>query len=554
MNEAQQRTNTFLTAMNFMPEQLVEQQMQAMQVGVQAVQAHQSYWASMSKYQADFFVPFMKAVGYFWRVEGQRILEKKPTENMEDFNDLTEFNTNILHQALLSSTETMMNYHLDSASQGFSAWLRALSNGNIQEFLDWMRLQTEIVNSVAHSYPQAILDIANEFGFHFERGTYEKVEETDRFLLYKVLPTEKDVQTRDSGKPILIVHPYVLGSDILAFLPGEKKSYVHCFANHGIPTYVRILKDIDSTPAVQNICIEDDVRDTKSFCQTIFKRHGRPLTLNGYCQGGLMTMLNILTDELDGLVDTHITCVAPIDGTRSKGFTWFLGNLPERFNALEYGTKVLPNGNKVADGDLMAWVYKIKSISDEAPTVNFYKDLAFWKALTQKGAWVSKTALALNYWLNYQRHDLPLEITKLSFLSYNQPIAPDGTLPMQVGGKALNLKHFQEKNIPWLICYGESDTLVEKESALAPLDFVDAEVSPYPKGHVAIATSWSMPTSECALHECHGSDNQYRGPVRFHLDREQEQDSAQKGKKSSGQKTKKTKDAEEDAKEPTTKG
>ncbi|MDZ7758998.1 MAG: hypothetical protein U5L00_01910 [Desulfovermiculus sp.] len=554
MNETHQRTELFKGAEHFMPQQWIEQQMQALQVGVQAAQAYQSYWASLSKYQADFFVPFMKAVGYFWRVEKDRILEKKPTENTKDFNDLVEFNTNILHQALLSSTETMMDYHLDSVSQGFSVWLSALSNGGMQEFLDWVRQRAEIINSVAHKYPQTILDIADEYGFHFERGNYEKVDETERFLLYKVLPTEKDVQVRDSGKPILIVHPYVLGADILAFLPGEKKSYVHCFANHGIPTYVRILKDINTNPAVQNICIEDDVQDTKSFCQTIFQWHKRPLTLNGYCQGGLMTMLNILTDELDGLVDTHITCMGPIDGTRSQGFNWFLGNLPDRFNALEYGTKVLPNGNKVADGDLMAWVYKIKSISEEAPTVNFYRDLAFWKALTKKGAPVSKTALALNYWLNYQRHDLPLEITRLSFISYNHPIAPDGTLPMKVGGRTLNMKHFQEKNIPWLICYGKSDTLVEKESALAPMDFIDVEVSPYPKGHVAIATSWSLPTSECALHECHGPDDQYRGPVRFHLDREQEQDSAQKEKKTSGSKTKKAKEPDEEKETPKTEG
>jgi hypothetical protein len=34
---------------------------------------------------------------------------------------------------------------------------------------------------------------------------------------------------------------------------------------------------------------------------------------------------------------------------------------------------------------------------------------------------------------------------------------------------------------------------------------------------VAIATSWSNPTSECALHACFG-DASHRGPVRFHLD------------------------------------
>ena len=37
----------------------------------------------------------------------------------------------------------------------------------------------------------------------------------------------------------------------------------------------------------------------------------------------------------------------------------------------------------------------------------------------------------------------------------------------------------------------------------------------FPKGHGAIATSWSLPTSECALHTCFRGG---RGPVRFQLD------------------------------------
>jgi general stress protein YciG len=42
--------------------------------------------------------------------------------------------------------------------------------------------------------------------------------------------------------------------------------------------------------------------------------------------------------------------------------------------------------------------------------------------------------------------------------------------------------------------------------------------------------------------------------VRFHLDREHEQDNAQKGKKASGSKTKKTKDPEVKEETPITEG
>jgi hypothetical protein len=130
---------------------------------------------------------------------------------------------------------------------------------------------------------------------------------------------------------------------------------------------------------------------------------------------------------------------------------------------------------------------------------------------------ISKTAAALNYWLAYERNDLPLEITRMSFASFNTPISNDGTLPVRLFGETLNLHRLKEMELPWLICYGTHDDLVEKDAALAPLDFVPAEVTPFPKGHVAIATSWSDPNSACALHTRFG-EAQYRGPVRFHLD------------------------------------
>ena len=105
----------------------------------------------------------------------------------------------------------------------------------------------------------------------------------------------------------------------------------------------------------------------------------------------------------------------------------------------------------------------------------------------------------------------------MSFASYNTPISDDGTLPVRLFGRKLNLKRLQDKKIPWLICYGEHDDLVEKPTALAPLDYIEAEASSFPKGHVAIATSWSHPDSACALHTRYG-DGQYRGPVLFHMD------------------------------------
>ena len=114
-----------------------------------------------------------------------------------------------------------------------------------------------------------------------------------------------------------------------------------------------------------------------------------------------MAVADILSGELDGLLDALITCVAPMDGTRSKSLVEYMEHLPPRFRDLGYAVKTLPSGNQVVDGKVMSWVYKLKSM--------------------------------------------------------------------------------------------------EKESALAPLDYIEAEVTVFPKGHGAIATSWSYPASECCL-------------------------------------------------------
>jgi len=279
------------------------------------------------------------------------------------------------------------------------------------------------------------------------------------------------------------------------------------------------MKDIQTTPAFQTMTMEDDALDTRYFCEKVMEQHGKKITLNGYCQGGFSAVCDILSNELDHVVDALITCVAPMDGTRSKGLGDFLKNsLPPRFNDLLYGTKTLSNGNMVADGQLMGWVYKLKSIEDQAPVVSFLRDMFMVAQMEKQSDSISKTAAALNYWLQNERMDIPLAITKMSFASYNIPITADGTLPVKIFDRELNFKGIQEKKIPWLLCYGENDDLVEKETALAPLDYIDVETAPFPKGHVAIATSWSHPESAYALHTRFGPNKKYRGPVRFQLD------------------------------------
>jgi hypothetical protein len=475
--------------------------------------------AALFRYANEFFIPYVVATYYFREVEGGKFGRVDPRQTFQDYWKLGGFNVDLCNRALQGTLNAFGDYLSLESGRTAEALVQMLFGGDPRHLGQLLQRKKALLELIAFRYPEAIRAIEPEYGFHFERNENSKLAETDRFILYQVLPSDPTVSVRKNGKPILILPPYVLGGNILGFLPGENRSYAHCFANQGIPTYIRMLKDIQTAEALQVMTGENDALDTRTFCAVIRERHGRGVTLNGYCQGGFSALCDILSGELDDLVDAFITCVAPMDGTRSEGLSSFLANLPRRFNDLDYGTKTLPNGNKVADGKLMGWVYKLKSIEDESPLAAFYRDLMMFAQQSGSDFKISKTAAGLNYWLNNERYDLPMEITRMSFISYNTPIAPDGTLPVRLFGRKLNLKRLKEKKIPWLICYGLHDSLVEPSTALAPLDHVEAEVSGFPKGHVAMATSWSDPKSACALHTRFGEKNS-RGPVRFQLDLE----------------------------------
>jgi hypothetical protein len=511
------------------PEELEAAFMKPLHIAAHQMGAAQNFWAGFSRYANEFMIPYLLSTRYLAQAETERLVAVPPWESARSYMELAEFNADIAIKNLMASIRAINDIGGKELQNGVTAMFNTLLSLDEGEDLEgYFARQALMMDRVANVYPRAIREIEPEYGFHFEQGRHELFDETDRFYLYRVAPSDPSVQVDDSIKPILILPPYVLGANILAFLPGDNRSYTHCFANQGVPTYIRILKKVDETPALQTMSGEDDARDTRRFCEKIMARHDKPVTLNGYCQGGFSAVANLLSGELDGLVDALLTCVSPMDGTRSRGLAAFLNSLPQRFNDLDYGTKTLANGNKVADGKLMGWVYKLKSIENEAPLVAFFRDMMMVGPRKGKVAKISKTALALNYWLTYERTDLPLAITEMSFASYTIPVTEEGELPVTLFDRKLNFKRLAEKKIPWLICYGERDDLVEKETALAPLDFVDAEISPFPKGHVAIATSWSDPKSEYALHTRFGEDLQFRGPVLYHLDLNKALDDAAK--------------------------
>ncbi|MGD0276663.1 MAG: metal transporter, partial [Syntrophales bacterium] len=376
-----------------------------------AMQIQQKYWLGVLTYINDFMVPFWISLKAFLNTEKDKVKKISAIDTILDYLELFQFNLQIAEKGLQGTANNMKDFAVNETIQGMIAWINTIFNRKGVALNEYTANLAKLMQLIVFGYPQAIKAVETEFGFHFDRKGYVKKAETDRFILYQVLPNQKGIRTQKNGKPIIIIPPYVLGANILAFLPSENKSYVHAFANQGIPTYVRIMKKIEDTPAVQVMTGEDDARDTRIFCEKLKATYNKPVTLNGFCQGGFIAVLDILSGELDGLVDALITCVAPMDGTRSISLTEYLQHLPERFRDLGYATKILPNGNRIVDGKVMSWVYKLKSMEKEAPLVALYRDLMTLGGPDSKEVHVSKTAAALNHWIIYDRNDLPENIT-----------------------------------------------------------------------------------------------------------------------------------------------
>ncbi len=478
----------------------------------------------LARAHLEFFGPYLTASNSFWAEEAKK-LPKTPLEaNLRDYHELLRFNAQIALAGLNSSFERMLSYHRKDYERFLKALAHTLEGGEHESLDQYWAEKAALMQRLVVDYPDAIQDIGAEFGFHPEHKGYSLFAETERMALYQVSPNQPGVEIRENCKPIIIAHPYVLGSGILTFLPREQKSYAHAFANQGVPTYLRIVKDIENNEAVQTMNGEDDAQDTAYFCRLVRERHGKPVTLNGFCQGGFICLCDVLSSRLEGLVDALITCVAPMDGTRSSDLVEYLQHIVPRFRDLAYATKTLPSGNQVIDGKVMSWVYKLKSIEREAPVFTFYRDLALFEQMLENGVQgVGKTAAAINHWLVYERTDLPIPITQMSFDSYTIPISAHGDLPVSLFGRRLNLGYLQERGIKFQICYAAKDDLVDPPSATAPADFVDVELTEFPKGHAAIATSWSHPDTEWALHKRYPIGT--RGPVRFHLDLDDELES-----------------------------
>jgi len=432
--------------------------------------------------------------------------------SLEETMGVLVHKSQLMQKGLTATNAKLRDAVFDQMAEGVQAFLNTVLKQDGEKISGYLKREAEVMEAVA-DFHEEIEKVRDEFGFQLNTPNYELVHETSTFKMYQVLPVKEGVKVDNDLKPMLLIPPYMLGVHILGFLPFENKSYAHAFANEGIPTYVRITKDIMTTEAVQTTTPERDCQETAELCAKIAEKHGQKMTLNGTCQGGQIALINVLSGKLQESCDTLITNVAPIDGTFSQGVAG-MPQMPQ-----EFVTEVLPNGNKVANGYLLSLGMRFVAIDRETPLIKVLDQASLQKATNLNPG---KTTAALFRWLLRERVHLPFGIHNMSSLTFQEPIADNGDLPVKLFDETLNVKQLAEMKMHWYQDYALKDDLVTPQCATGAnkhLEGTDViESVPFPAGHVAILTS---PYNKRAPvnGEFQAKDGKtYRGPVKFQLD------------------------------------
>jgi hypothetical protein len=432
--------------------------------------------------------------------------------SLRDTLEIMQHKSSLMTKGARATGEKMTDYLFDQMKEANEAFFNTILNNEGENLAGYLKREAEVMEAVAN-FPEKIERVKDDFGFHFNTSAYRLIHDTGSFLMYQVLPIKDGVEVNNKLKPMLLVPPYMLGTHILSFLPYEDKSYAHSFANEGIPTYVRVVKDIDQNEIVQKMTPDDDCDQTRELCEALVKKHGQKATLNGTCQGGYICLMNTLSGTLTDVSDTIITNVAPIDGTYSDA----ISGMPTMHH--DFITHTLPNGGKVANGYMLSLGMRFVAIDRETPLIKVLDQASLHKATELNPG---KTVAALFRWLLKERVHLPLEIAKMSTCTFHEPISDDGVLPVELYGKPLKVSDLKELGVKWYQNYAMKDDLVTPACATAANKFLEGtdviESVAFPGGHVAILTSPFNKRAPVNDYFTAKDGTKYRGPVKFQLE------------------------------------
>lgn len=163
----------------------------------EALAATQNFWAGFSKYAVDFMIPQMLSMQYVSDVEQQRVISQPWHENLEAYLKLNRFCNDLFLRAAKGSLDAVQNFQVQELERLFGDKQTPENPADLAEawnaLTTFVHRQARMADMVSNGLPRAIADVIPEYGFHFERDGQAKIAETDRFILYRVTPTDKTV-------------------------------------------------------------------------------------------------------------------------------------------------------------------------------------------------------------------------------------------------------------------------------------------------------------------------------------------------------------------------
>ena len=158
------------------------------QITADLFRLYQTYWTGVLKHTNEFMLPYWIALNSFLTTEKEKIVRHYPIDTIKDYFELLQFNLQVAGKGFVSSFGMINDYHAEQSARAFDALLKTIGGQDGDEFANLVAREADLLEDIVYRYPQAIRDIQPEFGFHFEDGGYLKIAETERFMLYQVLP------------------------------------------------------------------------------------------------------------------------------------------------------------------------------------------------------------------------------------------------------------------------------------------------------------------------------------------------------------------------------
>jgi len=324
--------------------------------------------------------------------------------------------------------------------------------------------------------------------------------ETSHFKVFEITPDQDADEgftgtPREKVKPMVFFLPAVLGSDVGAL--SDKINMLKYFANKGIPVYIADLKPVDTTKAVQTMGMDEYTADMAIITAKTAEKHGKPTTVVGYCMGGSLTTIAILSGELKS-VDATFRIVVP--GGGEGMFDELLALVPPDYSGTKAAQKDLPSGNKVIDGLSLQRVISDVDETVLPATTQYLEAITRTFKNVQKGkTGISEKGAAIQYFLNGgpagRPPNIPVGLTDMCFKLAHGKFGDDGSTTIHIKGKKINIRKLP-KNLRIVNFLGSKDNVCRISDSVGPMhkhleeEYKSGQIQDVikPVGHLAFAT------------------------------------------------------------------